>query len=110
MQLESGTYLLIAHLKPGSVSVSERDEVLEGEAIGACGNSGNTSEPHIHIHHQRQDPKDRPLHFPEGLPLYLRDHNGEAMPNGGFEIRDGETVLIGAIVRHVGAEPVLSSQ
>ena len=110
LQLETGTYLLIAHLKPGSVLVSEGDEVLEGEAIGACGNSGNTSEPHIHIHHQRQDPKDRPLNFSEGLPLYFRDHDGEAMPKGGFEIRDGETVLTGAIVRHVRAEPPASSQ
>ena len=110
LQLESGTYLLIAHLKPGSVSVSEGDEVLEGEAIGACGNSGNTSEPHIHIHHQRQDPKDRLLNFSEGLPLYFRDHDGEAMPKGGLEIRDGETVLTGAIVRHVAADPPTSSQ
>lgn len=110
LQLETGTYLLIAHLKPGSVLVSEGDEVSEGETIGACGNSGNTSEPHIHIHHQRQDPKDRPLNFSEGLPLYFRDHDGEAMPKGGLEIRDGEIVLTGAIVRHAGAEPPASSQ
>ena len=110
LQLESGTYLLIAHLKPGSVSVSEGDDVLEGEAIGACGNSGNTSEPHIHIHHQRQDPKDRSLIFSEGLPLYFRDHDGEAMPKGGWEIRDGEMVLTGAMVRHVGGDPPASSQ
>lgn len=110
LQLDTGTYLLIAHLKPGSVLVSEGDEVLEGEAIGSCGNSGNTSEPHIHIHHQRQDPKNRPLNFSEGLPLYFRDHDGEAMPKGGLEIRDGEIVLTGAIVRHLGADPPASSQ
>lgn len=110
LKIETGTYLLIAHLKPGSVLVSTGDEVLEGEAVGACGNSGNTSEPHIHIHHQRQDPKDRPLNFSEGLPLYFRDHDGEAMPKGGLEIRDGKIVLTGAIVRHVGADTPASSQ
>ena len=35
----------------------EIDEVDEGDPLGACGNSDNTSEPHMHIHHQRQDPQ-----------------------------------------------------
>ena len=99
-QLETGTYLLIAHLKPGSVLVNAGDDVREGDPIGACGNSGNTSEPHIHIHHQRQDPKDRPLNFSEGLPLYFRGHDGPAMPEGGIETIDGNVVLVGDTVQH----------
>ncbi len=102
LELETGTYLVIAHLKPGSVLVRTGDEVVEGEQIGECGNSGNTSEPHIHIHHQRQDPKNRPLNFSEGLPLYFRDHDGHPMPEGGLEKRDGKLVMTGAIVQHVG--------
>ncbi len=85
LRLETGTYLLIAHLKNGSVRVETGDEVEEGDPIGACGNSGNTSEPHIHIHHQRQDPRIYPLNFAEGLPLYFRDHDGPAMPEGGWK-------------------------
>lgn len=99
---ETGTYLLIAHLKPGSVTVKEGEHVEEGQKIGECGNSGNTSEPHIHIHHQRQDPAEFPLNFAEGLPLYFRDHDGKPMPVGGFEL-DGETaILIGDTVQHIG--------
>jgi len=99
---ETGTYLLIAHLKPGSVTVKVGDTVVEGQVIGACGNSGNTSEPHIHIHHQRQDPNLYPLNFAEGLPLYFRDHDGPPMPVGGFEL-DGETVILtGDVVQHIG--------
>ena len=99
---ETGTYLVIAHLKPGSVTVKTGDTVTEGQIIGACGNSGNTSEPHIHIHHQRQDPNVYPLNFAEGLPLYFRDHDGPPMPLGGFEM-DGETVIFtGDIVQHIG--------
>lgn len=99
---ETGTYLVIAHLKPGSVTVKTGDSVVEGQVIGACGNSGNTSEPHIHIHHQRQDPNLFPLNFAEGLPLYFRDHDGPAMPSGGFEM-DGETVIMtGDLVQHIG--------
>lgn len=63
---------------------------------------GLASEPHIHIHHQRQDPAVYPLNFAEGLPLTFRDHDGPPMPAGGFEL-EGETVIFtGDVVRHVG--------
>ena len=103
LELETGTYLIIAHLKSGSVLVEAGDEVVEGQKIGECGNSGNTSEPHIHIHHQRQAPRGRPLNFSEGLPLFFRDHDGDPMPEGGLEQRDGQIVMTGAIVQHVAA-------
>jgi hypothetical protein len=99
---ETGTYLVIAHLKEGSVAVETGDVVEEGQLLGECGNSGNTSEPHIHIHHQRQDPTVYPLNFAEGLPLYFRDHDGEPMPVGGVLI-EGETVTAtGDLVQHIG--------
>ena len=110
LALQTGTYLVIAHLKPGSVLVETGDEVVEGEQIGECGNSGNTSEPHIHIHHQRQDPNDRPINFSEGLPLYFRDHDGDPMPEGGLEERDGKYVMTGAVVRHVGKPEAVPSE
>ena len=42
-------YSLIAHLAPGSVTVKAGDTVKQGQIIAKCGNSGNTSEPHIHF-------------------------------------------------------------
>ena len=102
IQLETGTYLLIAHLKPGSVSVVVGDTVEEGQVIGECGNSGNTSEPHIHIHHQRQDPNLYPIGFAEGLPLFFRDHDGPPMPQGGFVLEDEEPILTGDLVQYTG--------
>lgn len=99
---ETQTYLVIAHLKNGSVKVKTGDIVEEGQIIGECGNSGNSSEPHIHIHHQLQDPSVNPLNFAEGLPLYFRDHDGQPMPIGGFEM-DGETIVpLGDVVQHIG--------
>jgi len=41
---------VIAHLKLGSVRVKRGQKVKRGEVIGLCGNSGNSSEPHIHYH------------------------------------------------------------
>jgi hypothetical protein len=100
--METNTYLVIAHLKKDSVAVQTGDIVKEGQEIGLCGNSGNTSEPHIHIHHQRQDPTVFPINFAEGLPLYFRDHDGQLMPVGGVRF-EGETVIAeGDIITHTG--------
>ncbi len=45
-------YGLLAHLKPGSVCVKVGDTIKRGQCIAYCGNSGNTSEPHLHFHLQ----------------------------------------------------------
>ncbi len=42
--------VLLAHLQQGSVLVQAGEQVREGQPIGKVGNSGNTSEPHLHIH------------------------------------------------------------
>ncbi|WP_432361570.1 M23 family metallopeptidase [Sporosarcina sp. UB5] len=42
--------LFLAHMQEGSVVVAEGDEVKTGQLLGKVGNSGNTSEPHLHIH------------------------------------------------------------
>lgn len=42
-------YLLFAHLKQGSVDVKEGQMVKRGDLLGQCGNSGNTTEAHLHI-------------------------------------------------------------
>ena len=98
-------HLIVAHLKPGSVLVRPGHRVTEGEVIGACGNSGNTSEPHVHIHYQRQHPKDVRLNFADGLPLYFRDHGGPAMPSGGIQVDGEQITAIGDVVQHLGVLP-----
>jgi hypothetical protein len=97
---ETGTHLLIAHLKRGSVEVKPGDRVAEGSPLGRCGNSGRTSEPHVHVHHQRQEIGPVPLGFAEGLPLFFRDHRGPRMPKGGAEKRDDRIVLLGDVIEH----------
>jgi len=102
IKMETETYLVIAHMKPGSIMVKTGDTVEEGQQIGECGNSGNTSEPHIHIHHQRQDPAVFPINFAEGLPLYFRDHDGALMPVGGIKIEGDTVTAIGDTIQHIG--------
>ena len=50
-----GVNILIAHMMNGSVLVKEGDIVKAGREIGRVGNSGNTFEPHLHIHAVRGD-------------------------------------------------------
>ncbi|XOS92163.1 M23 family metallopeptidase [Brevibacillus laterosporus] len=45
----NGEYSVTAHLKTGSLTVKVGDQVKRGEVIGLCGNSGNSSEAHIHF-------------------------------------------------------------
>ena len=44
-----GEYSLFAHFKQNSVRVKVGDKVTPGQTIGLCGNSGNSSEPHLHF-------------------------------------------------------------
>lgn len=48
----NGEYSLLAHLQPRTLKVKLGERVSEGAVIGLCGNSGNTSEPHLHYHLQ----------------------------------------------------------
>lgn len=42
-------YSLLAHLKNGSIAVSEDEDVSRGQEVGRCGHSGNSTEPHLHF-------------------------------------------------------------
>lgn len=45
----AGPFVSLVHLQLGSVQVRLSQEVEAGEVVGACGNSGNSTEPHVHI-------------------------------------------------------------
>jgi hypothetical protein len=45
--------VLLAHLMRSSVAVAPGDRIREGQQIGRVGNSGYSTEPHLHIHAQR---------------------------------------------------------
>jgi len=48
-----GFEVLLAHMQQGSIAVAVNDTVATGDLLGKVGNSGNTSEPHLHIHAER---------------------------------------------------------
>ncbi len=69
-------YSFLAHFIPGSIKVKEGDTVKRGQVIGKCGNSGHSTEPHLHFHFQ-----DHPnFYLGRGIPIKFKDLkiNGEA--------------------------------
>ena len=56
-----GSFVLLAHLAPGSIAVRTAQAVEVGSQIGLVGNSGNTGKPHLHIHVQTVLPTDDTL-------------------------------------------------
>lgn len=45
--------VVMAHLRRASVPVARGDRVRTGTVLGRVGNSGNSDEPHLHLHAQR---------------------------------------------------------
>lgn len=83
-------YSMLAHLKPGSLRVAEGDRVRTGQRLASCGNSGRSTEPHLHYHVQ-----DTPRWFDgHGLPPRFHDYRA-----------DGERVDAGEPVRGQRVEP-----
>lgn len=68
LDLGDGTYALYAHLKRGSLAVRPGDRVRTGQLLARCGNSGNSTEPHVHF--QLMDSAD--LNCAQGLPFTWR--------------------------------------
>lgn len=56
--------LFLAHMQEGSVNVKAGDLIAEGDVLGKVGNSGNTTEPHLHIHAEKDD---------IGIPLLMNE-------------------------------------
>lgn len=73
---EENEYSFTAHLKKDSILVKVGEKVKQGQTIGLCGNSGNSTEPHIHFH--LQDGKN--FWTATGLPIRFCD----------FSIRENE--------------------
>jgi murein DD-endopeptidase MepM/ murein hydrolase activator NlpD len=51
---ENGEFSMLAHFKKESIIVSVGDEVIKGQELGKVGNSGNSSEPHLHYQLQTE--------------------------------------------------------
>ncbi len=67
LDIGNGRYAFYAHLQPGSIRVKLGDRVHRGQVVGLVGNTGNSTEPHLHFHISNAN---SPLGS-EGLPYSL---------------------------------------
>jgi murein DD-endopeptidase len=73
IDIGNGNYAFYAHLQPGSLRVKLGDKVRRGQVVGLVGNTGNSTEPHLHFHISNGS---SPLGS-EGLPYQLKSFQVE---------------------------------
>ena len=79
-----GAFGMWAHLQPGSVRVKVGERVRRGQVLALVGNSGNSSEPHLHFHLT-----DAPSTLAaEGIPYAFESFEGEG-PRRRRQAREG---------------------
>jgi hypothetical protein len=64
----TGAFVALAHLRVGSLRVAVGEEVKAGQPVAECGNSGNSTQPHVHL--QVMDSLD--LSVARGVPMVFR--------------------------------------
>jgi murein DD-endopeptidase MepM/ murein hydrolase activator NlpD len=84
----NGEFSFLAHLRRGSVAVAPGTRVAAGHRLGECGNSGNTSEPHLHYHLQNTGVFGRG----EGLPAPFTGYTADGQPVARGEPVRGQTI------------------
>lgn len=73
LKKDDGAVIILAHLKQGSILKNIGDEVKEGEFLAQIGNSGNTSEPHLHIHAVEENSDDY-FFQGKGVPMFFESN------------------------------------
>lgn len=65
--------IVYAHINQYSIMVKEGQTVKSGQSVALVGNSGNTSEPHLHVHAVKgTNPKE--ILSGEGVPILFNNH------------------------------------
>jgi hypothetical protein len=88
LEVAPDEFLFIAHLRPSSIAVAPGDTLTLGQIVGVVGNSGNTSEPHVHLHLQDTPASDAgegiPFLFSDYVAVATGEHMERGMPQGGI--------------------------
>jgi hypothetical protein len=70
----NGEFSFMAHLKKNTIIVSIGDIVTKGQEVGKAGNSGNSTEPHIHYHLQTTSETSTGIGLPTQFLNYYADN------------------------------------
>jgi len=84
-------YLFFAHFKQHSIVVHEGQKVKQGELLGLCGNSGNSSEAHLHFHIQNVEDMNKAT----GAKCYFDKIHVDGLLKSGYSPIQGERLMNG---------------
>lgn len=71
IRIAEDAFALFAHLKPGSKRVTKGDRVRAKDVIGEVGNSGHSTEPHLHLHVTDAYPANGGWERSDGIPMHF---------------------------------------
>jgi hypothetical protein len=97
---EGNRFLALVHLRAGTLRVAVGDRVRTGQFVAECGNSGNSTQPHVHL--QAMDSLD--LSVARGIPMAFR--NFREWPRGGGQ--HGQVTKLGLPGEGAVVEPILT--
>lgn len=83
--LADGRTVFLVHLRRGSLRVTVGDVVGAGDVLGTCGNSGNSTQPHVHL--QATDHPD--ITRAQGVPVAFRRFREEPVRGRAVEREHG---------------------
>ena len=99
---DSGEFVALAHLRGGSMRVAIGEEVTTGQPVAECGNSGNSTQPHLHL--QVMDSPD--LSIARGVPMAFQRFREWSRGAKHFQVRESGLPGEGAVVEPL---PVLAA-
>jgi hypothetical protein len=89
IDIGGGHYLLMGHLRQGSIALNVGEQVIEGQQIARVGKSGYASHPHIHIQAQTLPTGIADIATVDGPQLLKALHTYPLLFRGASLIRDG---------------------
>ena len=110
IDMGDGHYVMLAHLQKNSLEVSEGDTVHLGQPLAKCGNSGNTSHPHLHIQVQdgprifvtgKEDATTFPILFADATRVRV----GQTVSGAPFFVRRNDQLVGGEASAALSAGP-----
>ena len=107
IDMGNSRFVMMAHLQQGSVLVAEGDVVRGGQLIAQCGNSGNTSHPHLHL--QVQNGPDFFAPDLKTFPILFRDvtciRSARPRPDAPFFVRRNDRIISESLPETSGQNP-----